>query len=107
MAKLSAQKITTGGLEPTYSAASSGGDEFTTTGAEFLAVKNGAGSSVDVTVASNNCQYGGAHDLTVTVPAGEERLIGPFPPSRFAIGGGDAEITYSSATSVTVAVLTV
>jgi hypothetical protein len=46
----------------------------------FLHVKNGDGSPHTATITTPNTVDGLAvSDLAVTIPAGEERIIGPFP----------------------------
>lgn len=103
MADLAVQDISLSGADVTFGAADAGGDSFRTSGNEYLHVKNGGGSSMTVTVDSTRqCDQGFDHDGQATVPAGEERLLGPFPASRFGL---NPAITYSGVTSVTVAVV--
>lgn len=103
LAALTPQSLNRDGLEATYAAAAAGGDTFANDGRTFLHVKNGGGASVNVTVDSiKQCDQGVDHDVIVAVPAGEERMIGPFPVSRF---GSPATIAYSGVTTVTVAAL--
>lgn len=107
MANLATQVITLEGVGPTYAAAAGGGDTFTPGDDVFLHVKNGGGAPITVTVVTPNTVGTLAiADVTVSVPAAGERMIGPMPRqtfSRSADGLGD--ITYSAVTSVTVAVL--
>jgi hypothetical protein len=110
MATLATQEIGLGGLAPAYAAAAGGGDAFTPDADTFLHVKNGSGGAITVTVATPGSLLGGAlavPDVAVSVPAGGERMIGPFPPSYFAdsANSGLAAITYSGVTSLTIAVL--
>jgi hypothetical protein len=103
VAVLTVQQITGSGLAPAFSAASGGGDEVPCGETTFLVVKNGGGSPITVTVDSAKpCNYGADHDLSVAVPAGAERWIGPLPGPRFANASGRAQVTYSAVTSVTV-----
>lgn len=105
MAVLSVQQILRTGTGVTFASANSGGDSFPNTGNEVLHVKNGGGSSVTVTINSQaQCSFGFDHDETVSVPAGGEREIGPFPKSRFNDTSDRVNVTYSAVTSVTVAV---
>lgn len=100
MAALTVQKIVLGGLNPAPVAAAGGGDTFVNDGRTYLYVKNGGGGSINVTVdTTTNCNYGFDHDAVVAVPAGGERLIGPFAPSRF---GSTCAVSYSGVTTVTV-----
>ena len=105
MAVLTVQQAALTGLNSSYGAAAGGGDQFANTGKAMLHVKNGA-SSKTVTVDSQTpCSQGVDHDAVVAIPAGEERMIGPFPKARFDDANGDVQITYSAVTSVTVAVV--
>lgn len=106
MANLTLQDVTTAGLAPSFTAASASGDTFANNERTVLYVKNGGASNVTVTfVAQKNCNFGFKHDLTVTVPAKGELLIGPLPRDRFNDEQGLVHITYSDVTSVTVAAL--
>lgn len=109
MALLTVQNISTTGLGPTYAAANAGGDTFPNNGRTLLHVKNGGASAVTVTlVSAKTCNQGFQHDLQVSVPAGGERMIGPFPPDRFNNEStGQVSVTYSGVTSVTVAALSI
>ena len=108
MATLSVQTIVLGGTAPSYAAAGAGGDEFVNSGREFLHIKNGGVGSIDVTINSQRpCDQGYDHDVVVAVGAGAEKMIGPFPKSRFDDANGKVQITYSGVSSVTVAVLQV
>lgn len=108
MANLNIQQAVVTGLAPSFVAAAAGGDEFVNSGKAVLYVKNGGASSINVTIDSQvPCNYGVDHDVTVAVPAGAERIIGPFPKTRFNDAYGKVKISYSAVTSVTVAVLEV
>lgn len=105
MATLATQPIVPGGVGPTYAAATGGGDNFTPDNDTFLHVKNGSGGALTVTVAV----VGKLHGLTVTnisvsVPAAGERMIGPFPSDAFSdpANSGLGAITYSGVTSLTI-----
>lgn len=106
MATLTVQDIVQTGLEASYAAAAGGGDEIPNTGQQFLHVKNGGGSDIVVTITST-ATYGGlaVADPTVTVTAGEDRFIGPFPPGVYNNSNGRVAVAYDSVTSVTVAAL--
>ena len=114
MANLTKQKVLLTGLNPTFASASGGGDEIVDNdGNTFLYVKNGGGSSINVTITSVKTSldvvgYGEAltlSDEVVAVPAGEERAIGPFPKVRFDDTDENVAIAYSDVTSVTVAAI--
>lgn len=106
MATLATQKITRAGVAPALAAASAGGDRITPSSDTFLHVKNGGGAPITVTVAATEKLDGDialASDA-VTVAAGAEALIGPFPPQAYSAvdGSGLADVTYSAVASVTV-----
>ncbi|MFR9796633.1 hypothetical protein ACL02U_12115 [Streptomyces sp. MS06] len=108
MATLSIQAIVADGLDPTYAAASAGGDKVKPGKTTFVHVINGGGASITVTLPTPGNYYGSVAnpDLTVTVGASGEQMI-PVPPTPFADASdsGLASITYSDVTSVTVAAL--
>lgn len=108
MAVLAVQKVSKTGLAPAFAAAAAGGDEFSNGGRTYLHVKNGSAASVDVTADSKKqCDQGYDHDVVVAVPAGQERLIGPFDPTRFNNSSGRVNVSYSAVASVTVAAVEV
>ena len=103
MAVLTVQQVVRAGLEPVFVAAAGGGDEFVNTGTEYLEVVNGSGADVTVTIVTPNTVDGLAvTDRAVVVTAGERRKIGPFPTSIYNNSNAKVNVTYSSATSVTV-----
>ncbi|WP_432136833.1 hypothetical protein [Streptomyces sp. bgisy154] len=108
MATLSVQAITADGLDPTYAAASAGGDKVRPGKTTFLHVINGDASPITVTLATPGNYYGSLAnpDLTVTVAASGEQMI-PVPVTPFADSSdsGLASISYSAVASVTVAAL--
>lgn len=108
MTVLTVQDVTAAGIIPSYAAASTGGDTFANNGRVMLHVKNGGASSITVTIVSaKTCNFGFQHDLTVTIDAGSEKMIGPFAPERFNNDSGLVAVNYSAVTSVTVAALEV
>lgn len=103
---LTLQKVGMAGLKPSYQAAAATGDLFENNGRVFLHVKNGSAAQKTVTViCAKPCSYGYHHDVVVDVPAGEERLIGPFDPERFNSPSRQAEVTYSAVDQLTVAAI--
>lgn len=108
MAALTVQDVTAAGITPVYVAASATGDSFPNNGRVMLHVKNGGASPITVTIVSaKTCNFGFQHDITVTVNASSEKMIGPFPPERFNNDQGMVQVNYSAVTSVTVAALEV
>lgn len=110
MAQLTVQQTSLDGLNPAYAAADVAGDALANNGSTVLHVKNGDASSHTVTIASQvaNPPPGTvAQDQDVAVPAGEERIIGPFNRSAFNDSDGNVQVTYDDVTSVTVAAISV
>lgn len=108
MAALTLQSVVLGGLQPTYSAVNSE-DTVVVNNAQrnFLHVKNGSGGSINVTITavktSARVQGVGVvtiSDEVVAVPAGEERIIGPFTEA-YIDADGTVTLGYSGTTSVT------
>lgn len=86
----------------TFQAATGGGgDVLINNGRALLHIKNASAQIVTVTAhAIDPCSHGRVHDAIVNVPIGGEVMFGPFPINRFY---DRVQITYSNATSVTVA----
>lgn len=114
MAVLSVQNIVEAGLETALTAAAGGGDSFANPTDErtFFYIANGAGSDITVTfnAVPTSAAIPGYGDLAISdravvVTAGERRMIGPFPAAKFNNSSGAVDVSYSSATSVTVAAI--
>lgn len=107
MAILTVQTVSLAGSVITLGAAAAGGDSFPNSGNVYFRVNNGSGASINVTFDAPNADNFGvindAHDVVVAVAAGAQKTIGPFPPERFNDANGRVQVTYSSATTVTVA----
>lgn len=108
MAILSPSTVSVGGAVVTYVAASGGGDQVKCGARTFISVRNGGGGSITVTVndTKSRAPQGSTAfnpDLSVVVGPGVEKDIGPLPTERFANNVGNAEISYSGVTDVTVA----
>jgi hypothetical protein len=102
MALVAAVPVTLAGPTLTYAAASGGGDKFVPDDNTFLLIKNASGSSITATIATPYAPLGLAlADLVITVAAGAENAVGPFAPPYWANSAGQADITWSLATSVT------
>ena len=88
-------------------AAAAGGDTFGPDPRTFLDITNAGGSAITVTITAYGSGPGGnpVANRVISVPAGEERMIGPFDPAGFADASGNAAIAYSAVASVTVAAL--
>lgn len=108
MATLTVQTVALAGITPTYAAAAAGGDEFVNSGREMIHIKNAHTSSWTVTVNSQTaCSQGFDHDNAVVVTNAQERMIGPFPKSRFDDANGKVQITYTGVTALTIAIIQV
>lgn len=112
MAILTTQTINHDGLDPTYTAASSGGDKITPGRRVFLHVQNGGSGSVVVTVDDTLSPEptGSAAfnpDLEVTIEPSGDRYIGPIVETRFQNAEGYADVTYDQVDTVTIAALSV
>lgn len=113
MAAMTIQTIPPTGIVPTYASVTASADTIATGGDErvMLHVKNGGGSSINVTIPAVNtsARVPGVGDITVAnkvvaVPAGSEKIIGPFS-AAYRDGDGLVSPTYSATTSVTAAAL--
>jgi hypothetical protein len=106
MALLTVQNITRAGTEPTYVAATVSGDTVNNAGNVALHYKNASGGAITVTIVTPNTVDGLAvTDRAVAIPAGEERIIGPFQKAIYNDSTGVVSITYSGVTDLTVAAL--
>lgn len=105
-ADISVQLIDRSGLEPSYTAATADGEKFVNNGRVFIHVKNGDASQHTVTVQTPGTVDGlDVAERTVDIPAGEERIIGPFPPGHYNQADGKVYIDYDAVTSITLAAI--
>lgn len=82
------------------------GDTWVNTGKEFVIIKNGSGSSINVTLDIQATIDGvSPTDPVVAVAAGAQKLMGPFPVGIYNDPSGNAKVTCSAVTSVTLNVL--
>ena len=96
--------IVKAGVEPAYTGSLDTANTYQTPndGKTFIHVKNGGGSPDTVTIETVSVIDGLAlADRTVSVPAGEERMIGPFQKDIYNDGNGLLNYTHSFITSVT------
>jgi hypothetical protein len=106
MAELNVQKVVLGGLDPAFSAADAAGDTFINNGRTFFHFKNGGTAAITATINSvTPCNHGFDHDVAISVPAGDDRIVGPFPAQRFNDLNNKVSVAYSAVTSVTVAAI--
>ena len=96
MSSLTVKNVSLTGLKPIFVAATEEGDTFVNNGRTFLHVKN-ADTVAERTVTINSlvdCNQGHDHNIEVEIPKEEERIIGPFSPSRFNSNTGVVSVTY-------------
>lgn len=104
------QTTTRDGLEPVYTGVTATDfDQVLFEEDLFLHVFNASGGSVNITVPVKDDLALGDEvtvgDKVVAIPAGEDRMIGPFPTEVYKNADGYLYIDNSSATSVTLAVI--
>jgi len=86
--------------------AAAGGDDFVNDGKKLVLINNDDADSLTLTITTTKTVDGEAvADKTITVPAGERHLIGPFPPNIYNDGDAKVALSYDDETSVTVAVI--
>lgn len=102
---ISVQNIGRAGLEPAYTAAAADGNSFPNDGRTFLHVKNGATDVVVTTRITKVVDGQAVTNPTVTVPATEERMIGPFPPGLYNQSDDTVYVDYDDEANVTIAAI--
>ena len=107
MATLITQPISQAGLSPAYQAASVGGDSYTPSSVTFIALKNGSGAPITLTVVTTASIFGQPiGNIAVPIPAGAEVFCGPFDPGEVQQPSSSlASLTYSGVTSLSVAAI--
>lgn len=109
MAVLTVQDCSVAGITPAPVAAAGGGDQVPNNGNVVLEIINGSGGAITVTVddPGTPTPVGASAfnpDVATSIPAGQRRLFGPYPPWRFNDANGRLSLTYSGVTSLTVGV---
>lgn len=109
MAVLSITSAKVTGVKPTYVAATATGDEVPGVERAALLVKNGGTAAITVSVlVPGKTQFEQDQpDVPVSIPAGEERLIGPMARGLVNPDTNTVQFTYSAVTSVTIAAIAV
>jgi len=112
MALYTVLNLTKAGLPPAYTAVQAS-DTFANPSDErtFLHVRNGGGAAITATIPTQrpNVRVQGAGSLVippivVSIPAGGERMIGPFPDA-YTDGAGLVTVNYSAIATVTAAAI--
>lgn len=102
MALIVPQAVPGAGAAPVFAAVSAA-DVLQNNGNSYYHVKNaGAGADVVNVDSVAPCNYGFDHDYSVSIPTGQERLLGPFPITRF---GAAVNVTHSQPAGVTAALV--
>lgn len=105
MAAIPVGEVVAAGLtNPTLQAAAAGDTiKVQPTGTTTMRVKNAAGASMTVTIAAERpCSAGSLHNVgPITIPATTGDVLIPIP-QRCRGANGNAAVTYSSTTTVTV-----
>ncbi len=109
MAELTVRNILITGLVKAALDAVNLTDTFDNDGKTYIEVANGAGSAITVTITGQvNLQFGTSATKTVSVPAGETFVIGPFPEKYYNTdGANEVSVDYSSITTITAAAFSV
>lgn len=101
MAILAVQDTSLAGITPTTPAGANGGDSFPNNGNVILELINASGGAITVTADDPNSatpvsaqQFN--PDVQISVPAGQRRIWGPFPPFRFNDVNGRVALTYGT-----------
>lgn len=104
---LTPQTLASAGLNPTYAAPdAANGNTFVNNGKRWLLVRNGAGTTMTVTVRNPSTVDGiVVPDKVHTVPANGDRIIGPLPTTVWNQPDSSVYVDYSTSTSITQALL--
>lgn len=112
MATLTRQISDQAGITPSYATPGGSGDVVDNAdGKTFIVVKNGSGSPVTVTV---TCQDTASYfdknlgkitqaNVTKSVAAGADAILGPFAPRTFNNASGQLAVLFSATSSVNIA----
>lgn len=93
------------GVELATQTANSADDmQFQNNGSQLLFVDNGSGGAVNVTIPMCPDKYGRTGQRVVSVPAGEQKFIGPFDTELYN-QTGCVHVDFSVSTDILVGVL--
>ncbi len=94
-----------------YTASSGEGDKFPNTGNYYVSIKNASASTMTVTFVAqvtsfDSPVYGPAvkNNSALSIAGGRTGWIGPLSPNAFNDTDGNVNITYTSATNISVAI---
>ncbi len=98
--------LRTGLNEPVFSAANTDGHDFANSGRTFFYAKNGSGGDIECTFDTpGQVDNLDIEPLVVDVAAGEDEIIGPFPPAVYNQDPGTddvVQVTFEAVGSLTV-----
>ena len=101
--EITAQSIDRDGLASAFTAANADGHKLLNNGDQFIIVKNGGASPINVTIQTPATIEGIAiAEVVIAVAASAEEMIGNFPPSIFNQTDGMIYIDFSAVTDITV-----
>lgn len=103
MATITPTAASAAGATVGYTSAAGGGDTLVvgSRSVTFL-VRNASGGSINVTFAGSvACSQGSTHNTVVACPVGDTKIL--VPAQAVNVDTGNVAVTYSSATSITVA----
>lgn len=108
MAALAPQELTIDTGQITFTSAGAGGDTFRNNGKTLFIATNGSGAAITITFAAQNrANVNGAalavSNVTMAVAAGQVAIKAHLPEAIFNNSSGSVAVSYSSATSVSVA----
>ncbi|WP_017972521.1 hypothetical protein [Actinopolyspora halophila] len=102
------QTSATSGLAVTYEAANVDGNSLVNNGRRIALVRNGDSNDHTVTMVTGGTVHGlEITDPTVTVTAGSDAILGPFPGVFTQSDSGEVHLDYDAVTSVEIAVVEV
>lgn len=106
-ATLAAQIISRSGIVPVFTAADPDGDRVLPSSRMFVFVRNASAATVTVTPSPTfvNVLGGASLPIPVSVPAGSERMVGPFPAEFYRNSEGLLDVAMSATEDVAMAVL--
>lgn len=110
MARITVQALSTAGLTPVYTAASSAGDEFLNDGHTLVVVKTSAAATNAAAVSSKVAPVPKGlvlANVAIEVSALGERMSGFFDQGAYNDSSGCVQISYTTHTGLSIAAISV